>query len=316
MTIRIGYASINTQLPAPNRTVRLANATVQRITQLGRTNLEALANILRWNHIQRISLFRMSSDLIPLGSHPANIASWWEALAPELEQVGALIKANGTRVSMHPGQFTVLNSPRPEVVEASIRELEYHARIMKGLGLDAQHPLVIHLGGVYGDKAESMRRFAVSFQRLREHSLLGQAAAERIVLENDEKNYTIEDALALAEEIGTPVIFDVFHHRWNPAFQLLSVHQILQRAAATWSPGRGPQKIHYSDPWVGKPPGAHSQTVDLDAFQAFYTGVLLPFTLERDLDVMLEVKDKEQSVLKLYVRHPELIVSNRSMPAR
>ena len=68
--IRIGYACINTQLPSPNRTTRLANATPERVIALGRQNLSALMNILRWNQAHGIQLVRLSSEIIPLASHP------------------------------------------------------------------------------------------------------------------------------------------------------------------------------------------------------------------------------------------------------
>jgi UV DNA damage endonuclease len=306
MSLRIGYACINTLLPSPNRTLRLANASAERVIELGRQNLNALAQILKWNQQHGVRLFRLSSDLIPLGSHPANAAVWWDALAPELERVGAMLRAYGMRVSMHPGQYTVLNSPRPEVVEASMRELEYHARLMDALGTDFHHPIVLHLGGVYGDKVESMRRFVANFRALRARSPFGQSAAERLILENDEKNYNLADALALSGSIGAPVVWDIFHHAWNPALEEIPPAEILARVGTTWSAARGPQKIHYSNQWPGKPPGSHSQTVDMAAFGIFYHQVLAPYSDGKALDVMLEVKDKEQSVLAVYARFPQL----------
>jgi UV DNA damage endonuclease len=309
MTIRIGYACINTQLQSTNRTCRLANATPERIIDLSRLNLSALAEILRWNQRYNVSLFRLSSDMIPFGSHPVNETRWWEVLAPELNHAADLIHRYEMRVSMHPGQFTVLNSPRQEVVEASMRELEYHAHLLDALGTDPSHRLILHLGGVYGDKAASMRRFVANFKRLRQRGPLGQSAAQRIVLENDEKNYTTADALALSNEIGSPVVFDVFHHKWNPSLETLSLGEILSNCAATWSPADGPPKIHYSDQWIGKQPGSHSQSVDIAAFGQFYSDILLPFTNNRHLDVMLEVKDKEQSVLALYKQFPNIHIT-------
>jgi hypothetical protein len=52
---------------------------------------------------------------------------------------------------------------------------------------------------------------------------------------------------------------------------------------------------------MGKPPGSHSRSVDLDSFAGFYTQIS-----DQGLDIMLEVKDKEQSVLAVYDRFPEL----------
>lgn len=295
MYVRIGYACVNTRLPSTSRTTRLDRATPERILDLARANLAALMEILRWNRDHGITLFRISSGVIPFGSHPANTVPWWDLLSRELSEIGALIRASGMRVSMHPGQYTVLNSPRSEVVAASLAELEYHARFLGSLGLDFTHKLILHLGGVYGDRAAALDRFAANFTRL------SHSARRRLALENDEKNYTLAQAIDLSARIAAPVVFDIFHHAWNPSFPGDDLIALLARAAATWQPGDGRQKIHYSNQWPGKQPGSHSQTVDPAAFAEFYAQVRnLP------LDIMLEVKDKEQSVLLLHDRFPDL----------
>ena len=294
--IRLGYACINTSLPSPNKTCRVANATPDRVVELGRQNLRTLAEILRWNQVHGIAVFRLSSNLIPLASHPvARGIPWASALGPELDAAARLIEESGARVSMHPGQYTVLNSPRPEVVEASLAEMEYHARLLDLLGTGPSAKIILHLGGVYGDKPAAMARFAETFARL------SPAAQARLVLENDEKNYTAAEALALSAVIGVPVVFDVFHHAYNPSLEDLSLRQIIQRCAGTWRPTEAPPKLHYSDQWPGKPPGSHAQTVDIDAFGRFKETLV-----GLDVDVMLEVKDKEQSALALYQAYPEL----------
>ncbi len=287
--IRFGYACINTELPTSSRTCRLASATPEVVIELGRENLRALADIIRWNERHGITVFRISSGIIPLASHPVvRGIPWAEQMADELGAVGDLIAASGARVSMHPGQYTVLNSPRPEVVSASLFELEYHAHLLDALGTGPEAKIVLHLGGVYGDQAASMERFASNFARL------SPSVRSRLVLENDEKSYTASSALDLSARIGVPVVFDVFHHQYNPSLEDLSTRQIIQRCGETWQPADGPQKLHYSDPWPGKPAGSHAQTVDLQAFARFYDQIA-----GLNLDVMLEVKDKQASVLKV-----------------
>jgi len=286
--MRIGYACINTQLPTSSRTCRLANATPDRLLDLTGKNLSALGDILAWNAAHGVHLFRISSDVIPFGSHPVNNGAWRSVYQAQLLELGHTALTHNMRLSMHPGQFTVLNSPRDEVVRASLAELDYHAAFLDSLGLDTSHKLVIHLGGVYGDKPASMARFAVNFVRL------SHSARSRVVLENDERSYSLADALAAHKETGAPVVFDVFHHRYNPSFEGQSLRQLVERAAGTWTREDGPPKLHYSNAWPGKPPGSHSYSVDVDAFTDFaaqLTGM--------DVDVMLEVKDKEQSVLRL-----------------
>ena len=295
MSIRIGYACINTLLQSPNRTCRLNRATPDRILEIAGQNLTALEEILHWNLEHHIRLFRISSEIIPFGSHPVNQEPWWEIHAEALRRIGALINANGMRVSMHPGQYTVLNSLRPEVVQASVSELVYHARFLDSLGVDASHKIVLHVGGVFGDKPASLQRFLENYQ-----TQPGPTRA-RLVVENDEKSYSLEDTVTISAATGVPVVFDVFHHRWNPSFPALGLRQLVERAAATWGMEDGRPKLHYSDQRPGKPPGAHSEQVDVEVFGAFLSQVR-----DLELDIMLEVKDKEQSVLALQRAFPEL----------
>lgn len=286
--IRIGYACVNTQLPAPNRTCRLKNATAEKLRNLASENIARLLPILQWNLKHGIPVFRISSEVIPFGSHPANQLPWWEIFAEQLANVGAFIRTHGMRVSMHPGQFTVLNSPHDKVVDNSIKELEYHTRFLDALGVDHRHKIVIHLGGIYGDKPSSLRRFVASCKTL------DRSIRARLVIENDERCYSIADALSASAAMGAPVVFDVFHHRWNPALKGRSVKSIVQTVARTWRRRDGRPKLHYSDQWPGMPPGTHSRTIRLTNFLKFYDEIR-----ELDVDVMFEVKDKEKSVLKI-----------------
>jgi UV DNA damage endonuclease len=293
--IRIGYACINTRLPAPNRTCRLRNATSEKILELASANLAALRPILEWNAARGIELFRITSDVIPFGSHKVNKVPWRRLLRPQFEQLGNFIRGKRLRVSMHPGQFTVLNSPRREVIESSVKELQYHAEFLDSLGIDDSHKIVIHLGGVYDDKAQSLRRFIHTCRSL------DRRIKARLVVENDERCYSIADTLVAAKAIRVPAVFDVFHHRWNPALADCSLRSIIELSAATWRKRDGRVKIHYSNQWPGQASGTHSKTISVRKFQAFYDRIS-----DLDLDIMFEVKDKERSVLKLMQSLPNL----------
>jgi UV DNA damage endonuclease len=293
--IRIGYACINTRLPSPNRTCRLKNATPERILELASENLAALQPILEWNVAHGIELFRISSDVIPFGSHEINKVPWWRILRPQLERLGNFVREKRLRVSMHPGQFTVLNSPRRKVVESSVKELEYHTAFLDALGIDDTHKIVIHLGGIYNDKPRSLKKFIQTYKTFH------RRVKARLVIENDERCYSIADALFASKVIGAPVVFDVFHHRWNPALEPYPSRSIIQMSAATWRKRDGRVKIHYSDQWPGQPLGTHSKTISVQRFHEFHEGVR-----DLDVDIMLEVKDKERSVLRLMQSLPDL----------
>lgn len=292
--LRVGYACVNTQLPSSARTLRLANVTPERLRELIAANLDALEAILRWNLAHGILVFRLTSNLIPFGSHDANGLAWWDEFAERLSELGGLMA--GMSISTHPGQYTVLSSARPHVVDAAVAELEYHARLLGAFGLDRSHKIVLHVGA--GPGADD--RFAAGFARLSEE------AAGRLVLENDERR-PLEDVLALAARIGTPVVFDAFHHTIASSFAGDVVRDVVLRASETWGPDDGRQEVHFSTQEPGRRPGAHSETLDAPAFARFADAVG-----DLPLDCVLEVKDKEQSAL----RAQALLATSPAAPAR
>jgi len=281
--MRLGYACVNTLLPTSARTLRLANATPERLRELIRSNLDALDAILRWNDDHGIQVFRLTSNLIPFGSHPANTLAWWDEFSDELGALGALISGSEARLSTHPGQYTVLSSERPEVVDAAAAELAYHDRLLTALGLDHAHKIVLHAGSRSNGAAD---RFAAACAKL------SDGARARLVLENDER-WPLAEVLELAGRLELPVVFDAFHHELAPSLPQLDPREVVQLAGATWRDGDGRQEVHFSTQEPGKRPGAHAQRIDLDALERFAADVG-----DLPLDCILEVKDKEQSVLR------------------
>ena len=279
--MRVGYACVNTQLPSSARTTRLANATPERLREVTAENLDALEAILRWNAEHGIEVFRLTSNLVPFASHPVHTEPWWEEFAGRLAELGRLAARHRMRLSTHPGQYPVLGSAREPVVDAAVAELEYHARLLEALGLDRSHKIVIHLTGDAG-------RLPAGFARL------GDAARARLVLENDERR-SLAEVLDVAAALGVPVVLDVFHHELNPSLDGLSTRELVLRAAGTWDAGDGRPEIHFSTQEPGKRPGAHAETLDADAFARFAEEVG-----DLPVDCILEVKDKEQSVLRAF----------------
>ena len=284
--LRLGYACVNTQLPSAARTLRLANVTPERLRELIAANLDALEAILRWNAANAIRVFRLTSNLIPFASHPANELAWWEEFADRLAELGSLLRKDDASVSTHPGQYTVLSSAQPSVVAAAIAELEYHARLLDALELDESAKIVLHVGSGAADRAETQRRFAAGF------FVLSGGARARLTLENDER-WPLDAVLELAAPLGIPVVFDAFHHELAPSRDELTVRQATLAARATWRPEDGRQEVHFSTQEFGKRPGAHAETIDGEAFLAFARAVG-----DLPLDCILEVKDKERSVLR------------------
>lgn len=292
--IRLGYACINTYLPTCGKTFRLVNYSEERMIETALKNIDALMTILQWNVDQDIRLFRICSGLIPFGSHCVNSGIWKNELKEKFRKTGNFISKNSIRVSMHPGQYTVINSPNKDYYNRSIKDLEYHCAVLDLMELDNSHKVIIHGGGVYQDKQAST---SLLIKRLEK---MNCALRERIVLENDERNYSAEDIYRIGEKTGLPIVLDIFHHQCLPSMENLNIEDIIMKFGKTWS-GTVRQKIHYSNQASGKHKGAHSQQIDLEEFSRFYKKIR-----KLDLDIMLETKDKQESVLRIKKFFPEL----------
>lgn len=284
--MRIGYACIPLRVDyKTTRKTVLKKFREEKFINLVSENLRDLKHILEYNISNHIFLFRISSDIIPFGSHLINNIEWKKLFARQLQEIGDFIKRNKIRVSMHPGQYTVLNSPKKEVLENSIRDIEYHCNFLDSLSLDYTHKIVIHLGGEYGDKSAALKRFINNFY------LLSDSAKKRLVIENDEKIFNIDNILQVSMPLGIPAIFDYFHHTINPTDQ--SLENIMGKVSSTWKESDGPVKIHYSEQSPFKKKGSHSEFIEIEKFLSFYNKI-------KDFkpDIMLETKDKDISASK------------------
>ncbi len=283
--MRIGYPCNNLTLGvSAARTFRLAAYGPERLLATIDANLDALDQYLAWNREYGIRYFRISSGTIPFASHPVMDVPWQDLRADRLAQIGATLRADGVRVNVHPGQYTLINSTRPDVVAASIAELIYHTELLDLMGLDDTNKVQIHVGGVYGDKPAAIDRFVEQWH------LLPERVKARLVIENDERHFALADTLQIHERVGLPVLFDTFHHDLKP--EGIGASEALDLACATWE-GHGAPMLDYSSQDVTKRPGAHTSSIDLDDFERF-----LDLLGQQEADVMLEIKDKEQSALR------------------
>jgi UV DNA damage endonuclease len=286
--MRIGYACLLVGVEGTTiRTCRLDSATHERMASLVSQNLGTLNLIMDYNHANDIRMFRISSDIIPFGSNKAVSFPWQSLYAEELQALGKKAKQYDIRLSMHPGQYTVLNSPHAHVVENAIRDLAYHCDFLEAMGMDASNKIILHIGGIYGDKPAAIERFKSQYV------MLDDRIKQHLVIENDDTCYTIEDVLAIGKALKIPVVFDNLHHAINPSAKAQSIKEWITDCAKTWRKKDGAQKIHYSQQAHAKRAGSHSETIDLPTFLRFYK--TLPSI---DLDIMLEVKNKNVSALK------------------
>ncbi len=289
MLRRLGYVAIALSIDATsNKGAILRNATPERLRDLIGMNLVGLRAILEFNMRHAVRMYRISSQVIPFGGHPVNTLAWWEEFATPLAELGAFIRAHDMRVSMHPGQYTLLSSADPRITDAARADLAWHCRLLDAMGLDGRHKLVIHGGGAYGDKPSAMERFVACYRALPE------ALRRRLVLENDERVYSATDVLQLSERTGIPVVLDTLHFRLNPGAPEASLGDTLRDCFGTWGPEDGPPKTHFSSQAPGLRPGAHANDADPDEFAAF-----LREAPERPFDCMLETKSKDLALFRL-----------------
>ena len=285
--MRIGYVSLALGVPGTElRSTVLKNATPARLTEVVLSNLAALDRILDYNRRQNIRMLRVSSDIIPFASHPDVAFPWRCLFAEQLAALGKKARAADIRLSMHPGQYTVLNSPSGDVVGRAVEDLRYHTDFLDLLGMDGTCKVILHVGGAYGDKTAATARFQKNYAEL------DDGIRRRLVLENDDRIYNAEAVLALAGALDVPMVFDNLHHEINPSKRALAAPEWVALCGKTWHKADGAQKIHYSQQQPHKRPGAHSGTIRVAPFLAFVN------QLAGDVDIMLEVKDKNLSAVK------------------
>ena len=328
---RLGYACLNTYLRFSNppvfssRTCRIASilenrhplanpdepphatknrpdkdqpASIERgqafVEALGLANARDIVKMLRWNDRYGIKFLRLSSEMFPFASHE----EYGYKLAPfaseTLAEAGKVAAELGHRLTTHPGQFTQLGSPRKVVIDNAIRDLEYHAELLRLLKLPPQQNrdavMILHLGGVFGDKEATLQRFRENYVKL------DQDIKNRIVLENDDVCYTVHDLLPLCEELNIPMVLDFHHH--NIMFDADKIREgtkdimdLYPRILATWKRKNITPKMHYSEPTpaaiTGRQRRKHNPRV-----------ATLP-PCPPDMDLMIEAKDKEQAVFEL-----------------
>ena len=286
--MRIGYPCINRTIDCTaSSTFRLKSYTENRVKQTVKNNLECLRRILQFNLEHKLLFFRISSDLVPFASHPINRFKWQRYFQEDFEEIGKFINKNRMRISMHPDQFTLINSIKDEIFERSKNELKYHAEILDLMKLDTSAKIQIHVGGAYGDKKKSIERFVSRFNDL------DDSIVRRLVIENDDTLFDLKDCLKINAQVQIPILFDVFHHKLNNS-ENLTTEESFQLTTKTWNEKRdGVPMVDYSSQEPNGSPRQHSETIDIDDFD-----LLLKETEPFDFDIMLEIKDKEKSAIK------------------
>jgi UV DNA damage endonuclease len=248
-------------------------------SEIALRNVEGLLAIMQWNYRNNYKVFRITSEIFPWASeYELKSLPHYREIRSVLEEAGKI----PVRVSTHPGPFNKLAGVGA-TLENTIKDLEHHSEMFDMMGLEPSHwnKINIHVGGAYGDKTETLKRFAQNFRKL------SAGLQARLTVENDDKPglYTTGELLPLHEMTGVPLVFDYFHHRLHPG--TLTEEEAFMASYNTWDVK---PVFHYSSSRKEKEdPTAKKEAHSDWAHEPINT-------YGKDIDIILETKMKEKAV--------------------
>ncbi len=268
-------------------------------------SLAYVRDILTYLQRKEIRFYRLAGQLAPYLTHPGmpQFHRQIDECATELAATGDMAREFGIRLTLHPGHYVQLNSPDIDRAGRSAHEVAVQALLLDALGLDMNALIVVHVGGRYGDVNAGRERF------VRRFNALPETVQQRLALENDDRIYSLADALWIHRRTGIRLVLDTLHHRClNPDQRELV--DALALALRTW-PAEQTPKIHVSSPRtelraIYRNGNLHRQMPLLNQHSDFIN----PFTVIdllraaqqrrlRPFDIMLEAKGKDLALLRL-----------------
>jgi len=186
-----------------------------------------------------LRMVRLSSDILPVYTQP-DFSYFWrrpdvvQYLESNFRKIGDLARNRNVRLSMHPGQFTVLASCNEGIVERSIEEFEYHADMARYMGYGKSFQdfkINVHISGKQGP--EGIRS---AYKRLTPE------ARNCITIENEENSWGLNDCLSISDIV--PIVLDIHHHWIREGEYLSADDNRVMRVVDSWR-GLRPT-CHYS----------------------------------------------------------------------
>lgn len=297
MKVRLGFVANSLSLwdASPAKTMTYKRYTelpkeerMDRLKEVTRLNLAHTKRILYLCAAHEIELYRLSSSLVPLATHPEVEWDFHSPFKDEWKELGDLIKNFGIRASFHPNQFTLFTSPKQHVTDNAVKDMVYHYRMLEYMGIEDSSVINIHIGGSYGDKEETLVRFHENLKSL------PTDVKEIMTLENDDKTYTVEETLGVCLKENIPMVLDIHHHEANLSDKPLEDY--LEAIFATWDKRDLVPKIHISSPKSEKAFRSHADLVDAGFVEGFFRTLK---AFDQDVDFMIEAKHKDLAMLKL-----------------
>lgn len=262
-------------------------------------NLKDTIKLMQWNEKNGIKVFRLSSNLFPHKSNPKVENYTFDFAVPYLILIGKLSKKLNQRLTFHPGQYNVVGTPNQKMFQQTICDLKYHADVLDLMRLDNNSVMVVHGGGLYGDKEKTIARWCEQYKQLPEN------VRNRLVLENCEKCFSIEDCLRISKKINIPVVFDTHHYECynilHPENQMKPASEYIGEILDSWKRRGIKPKFHVSEQGSGRT-GHHSDYIEEIPDYLME----IPEKYGVCIDIMIEAKKKELAIKKLYEKYPEL----------
>ncbi len=268
------------KLGKQEREEKLYNITMQNLMHTLRT--------LHYNIAHEIPLYRLSSSIVPLATHPEVDFDYIDIFTPFWRKMGKLIREHNLRVSFHPNQFTLFTSEKPHITDNAVLDMTYHYNVLDAMGLADSSYINIHIGGAYGNKEKTLLRFHENLKKLPFH------IKQQMTLENDDKTYTASETLAVCKQERIPFVFDYHHHMANLCDEPLE--ELLPAIFETWNHTHTVPKVHISSPRSEKEFRSHANYIDTAFINSF---LHIAKAVNQDFDIMIESKQKDLALFQL-----------------
>jgi UV DNA damage endonuclease len=306
--IQLGLCCLNITLKAHKPPIYPSRKIIMRIIEergVGELKSRILANLndllymVRWNQENGIKVFRLSSELFMHKTNP-KVQDYSFGFAKSLlKQIGDLAKLYNQRLTFHPGQYNVVGTPHIDKFNKTIKELEYHADMLELMGMGNNSVMVVHGGGLYGDKDATKKRWCENYLKLPEK------VRNRLVLENCERAFSVIDCIEISKIVGVPVVFDTHHFecykKLHPNENFQDAGYYIKDILDSWANKGIKPKFHVSEQGSGRC-GHHS-----DYIEEIPDYLLeIPEKYGIHIDIMIEAKKKELAIFKLYKKYQQL----------
>jgi UV DNA damage endonuclease len=310
--VQLGLCCLNTTLRDQNPSVfcsrkmiirKIEEDGIQALKLKIIQNLNDLYEMIKWNEENGIKVLRISSELFPHISNPKVEGYDMEFADALLKKIGEYARSLNHRLTFHPGQYNVVGTPNEATFQQTINDLSYHAEVLDRMGMGSDSVMVVHGGGLYGDKEKTLERWCENYKRLPE------PIKRRLVLENCEKCFSIEDCLYVSEKVHVPVVFDTHHYSCynflHPDERFKRPGEYMEAILNTWKRRGIKPKFHVSEQGSGRT-GHHSDYIEVIPDYLLE----IPERYGCDIDIMIEAKKKELAIFKLYKKYPFLNCRN------